>query len=384
MSPPTGDSKSRFGNHFTRITGESRDKITILVVLWGYKKRRLINYSILQVEVRQQYSRIGLISSFHHRRQQQPRCGSLSGRPDRGHWGMEQVLCGDQSGEHDLSKGKSRQLRNVIRETEAWYGLFMSGEPLKGFWKGEAQSMRVLLLHYVEWRWGPEASWKRKKEICSDGWWWGGLHGEIKEHWRHVAVPASRQEATTPLIRRAQCGQMMWSSKDEIERKIAVFDSLEMAVGSEGILPKPFRHWEWVSGELKTTRERAAGETQETERQVNRRAQRGQEEGKGQAVSLELRLAYLCKAGISQSTKHMGGGRKDRVVGRQAWSWEGNSGRQWGESRASECQVGRGRSRCRAALGWLATAFASGQEVNELRKDGSIHQDIFSGCFFIS
>lgn len=38
-----------------------------------------------------------------------------------------------------------------------------------------------------------------------------------------VAVPVSRQEATTSLIRRGQCRQKTWSSKDEIARKIVVF-----------------------------------------------------------------------------------------------------------------------------------------------------------------
>lgn len=69
---------------------------SLWVMLWGYKKRRLVSYSIWRVDVRL-YSRIGLVCSFHHRRQQHPRCGSLSGRMNRGHGGTEQVLCADQS-----------------------------------------------------------------------------------------------------------------------------------------------------------------------------------------------------------------------------------------------------------------------------------------------
>lgn len=75
-----------------------------------------------------------------------------------------------------------------------------------------------------------------------------------------VPVPASRQEATVSLIRRGQCGQVTWSSKDEIGRELC-FNSLEMALGNEEVLPKPLYHRELVWEEVKTAQEKATGET---------------------------------------------------------------------------------------------------------------------------
>lgn len=53
---------------------------------------------------------------------------------------------------------------------------------------------------------------------------------------------------------------MTWSSKDEIGRELC-FNSLEMALGNEEVLPKPLYHRELVWEEVKTAQEKATGET---------------------------------------------------------------------------------------------------------------------------